>query len=174
MTTAVTTAPTARHPGVPWVRLAVVALVSLLMVATAVAGRVSARLTGTEYVVRVAPVDPVDPFRGAYVALGYPDLTAVVGTEPSWSAGRAVYLPLLTGPDGVTTFGAPVTGAPSGPYLRCRDGWPLRCGIESWFVPQARAAAAQEALGDSTARARIRVDGRGNAAIVGLDLPSAG
>ena len=34
----------------------------------------SARLTGEEVVLRVEPVDPVDPFRGAYVDLSYPDL----------------------------------------------------------------------------------------------------
>ena len=31
-------------------------------------------LTGDEVVLRVEPVDPIDPFRGAYVDLAYPDL----------------------------------------------------------------------------------------------------
>ena len=34
----------------------------------------SARLTGEEVALRVEPIDPIDPFRGAYVDLGYPDL----------------------------------------------------------------------------------------------------
>ena len=31
-------------------------------------------MAGDEIVLRVQPVDPIDPFRGAYVTLGYPDL----------------------------------------------------------------------------------------------------
>jgi uncharacterized membrane-anchored protein len=52
----------------------VVAVSQLALVAVAVAPQLSARLAGDTYLVRVALVDPVDPFRGAYVALDYPDL----------------------------------------------------------------------------------------------------
>src|SRR4029078_7535393 len=55
-------------------KVTVVALVQLVLLAVAVAPRVSPRLTGDEYLLRVAPVDPIDPFRGAYVDLDYPDL----------------------------------------------------------------------------------------------------
>ena len=55
-------------------KVTVVALVQLALVGVAVAPRLSARLTGDEYLLRVAPVDPIDPFRGAYVDLDYPDL----------------------------------------------------------------------------------------------------
>ena len=55
-------------------KVGAVALVQLALVGVAVAPRLSARLTGDEYRLRVAPVDPIDPFRGAYVDLDYPDL----------------------------------------------------------------------------------------------------
>ena len=55
-------------------KVGAVALVQLALVGVAVAPRLSARLTGDEYRLRVQPVDPIDPFRGAYVDLDYPDL----------------------------------------------------------------------------------------------------
>ena len=42
-------------------KVTVVALVQLALVGVAVAPRLSARLTGDEYLLRVAPVDPIDP-----------------------------------------------------------------------------------------------------------------
>ena len=53
---------------------AVIAVSQLALVGLAVAPQLSARVAGDPYLVRVAPVDPIDPFRGAYVALDYPDL----------------------------------------------------------------------------------------------------
>ena len=58
----------------------------------------------------------------------------------------------------------------SGPYLACDDSyWQVRCGIESWFVPQDEAARLERKLWESGAVATVKVDGRGNAAIVALD-----
>jgi uncharacterized membrane-anchored protein len=153
------------------VRVAAAVVAGCVIVPAAVGNQLSARLTGREYLLRVAPYDPVDPFRGAYAALSYPDLRqpepgSTGGT--SSAGGGTVFVPLIA--DGtVWKGGAPVRTAPSGdtPYLRCHDeGWRLRCGIESWFLPQARAAAAGRALADGAAVAVLRVDGRGNAALV--------
>ena len=55
-------------------RVALVAVSQLVLVGVAVAPQLSARLRGDTYLLEVAPIDPVDPFRGAYVALDYPDL----------------------------------------------------------------------------------------------------
>ena len=55
------------------VRVGAVCLVQLALVGAAVAGPLSARLTGQELLLEVEPVDPIDPFRGAYVDLDYPD-----------------------------------------------------------------------------------------------------
>lgn len=153
-------------------RLALVAAaltVQGMLVGAAVAPQLSAR-TGAEYRLRVAPLDPIDPFRGAYVALDYPDLPLRPrGTEPgneSPPAGR-VSVPLRVA--GSTASGdAPVTTRPvDGPYLTCDgNGFALDCGIDSWFAPQAKARDLERHL--DGAIATIRVDDHGNAALVDL------
>ena len=61
------------------VRVGAVCLVQLALVGAAVAGPLSARLTGQEFLLEVGPVDPIDPFRGAYVDLDYPSLAGDAG-----------------------------------------------------------------------------------------------
>ena len=48
-------------------RIALVAVVQLVCVLVAVAPQLSARAAGDEYRLAVAPIDPIDPFRGAHV-----------------------------------------------------------------------------------------------------------
>ncbi len=156
-------------PGRRWAALGVVAAVQLALVAAAVGPRLSARLTGEEYLLRVASADPVHPFRGSYVALTYPDL----GLDSSLGERGTVFLPLTR--DGQVWRGGPALGDPpaEGPFLRCHDGGDrLECGIDSYFLPQADARRMQDALTADRARARVRVDGDGNAALVELVLPS--
>jgi uncharacterized membrane-anchored protein len=148
-------------------KVTVVALVQLALVGVAVAPRLSARLTGDEYLLRVAPVDPIDPFRGAYVDLDYPDLD--LDRETPGDEGT-VYVTLQQ--DGeVWVASAYTRERPSGtPYLTCDDrDWRLRCGIESLFLPQDEAASMQADLGDGSMVAIVKVDGRGNAALVRVE-----
>ena len=148
-------------------RVTVVALVQLALVGVAVAPRLSARLTGDEYLLRVAPVDPIDPFRGAYVDLDYPDLD--LDRETPGDEGT-VYVTLER--DGeVWVAGAHTRERPSDtPYLTCDDrDWRLRCGIESLFLPQDEAASMQADLSDGSMVAVVKVDGRGNAALVRVE-----
>ncbi len=161
------------------VTTAAVALTQLLLVGVAVAPQLSARVTGDTYLVRVTPLDPVDPFRGAYVALDYPDLRH----DSSQSSGDpglgslddgeegAVYVTLVER-DGAWVAEDWVRERPAdGPYLACDDrSWQIRCGIESWFLPQDEAAAAEDLLRDG-AVAEVRIDGRGNAAVVDVRAP---
>ncbi len=153
---------------------AVVAVGQLALVALAVAPQLSARLAGDTYLVRVAPVDPIDPFRGAYVALDYPDLrhggsrSSVepgLGTLEDGESGE-VYIALAE-TDGVWVGAEWTRTRPTdGPYLACDDrSWQVRCGIESWFLPQEDAREAEVLLREG-AVAELRVDGRGNAAVV--------
>ena len=148
-------------------RAAVVAgavAVQAVVVGVAVAPRLSARLTGDEYLLRVAPVDPIDPFRGAYVRLHYPDL---LGDERPRSGD--VFVRLVR--DGQVWRGAGIEREPpgSGPYLACRYDGSLRCGIESLFLPQDEARSLERDLASGGAVARIRVDGRGHAAVTGVE-----
>lgn len=164
-----------RH--VAWVVAALVAQAGL--VGVAVAPQLSARVTGQEYRVRVAPVDPIDPFRGAYVDLSYPGLRDGASDHAPGMGTVTVYVPLVrdtaAGADPDLWTGAPQQlEPPAGPYLRCEDeGFRRRCGIESWFVPQDKAAALERDVRDGHAIAVLRVDGRGNAAIVDLQPQQA-
>jgi len=152
------------------VKVVVVALVQLALVGVAVAPRLSARLTGDEYRLRVAPVDPIDPFRGAYVDLDYPDLSLDDASPDPDDDEGTLYVTLVR--DGeVWTAGEYTRARPSGtPYLACDDrDWRIRCGIESLFLPQDEAAAMQEDVAGGTMVAVVKVDGRGHAALVRVE-----
>lgn len=149
------------------VRVAAAVLVQLALVAVAVSGQLSARLTGEEYAFRVAPLDPIDPFRGAYVSLDYPDLPR----RADLPGGGDVYLPLVA--DGeFWAAGAPVRARPDiGPYLACTDrNGGLECGIDSWFLPQDEAQDLETAVAGGDAVARVRIDDRGHAALVTVEV----
>ena len=150
-------------------RLTGACLLSAALVPLAVWPQLSARLTGETYELAVAPVDPIDPFRGAYVTLDYPGLAQAQPT--SWSGDdEVVFVPLRrTSGSGLWTGGSAVREAPAtGPYLRCLAGQGrLRCGIESLFASQDEARRLEQDLLDG-AVARVEVDARGNAAVVGL------
>ena len=152
------------------VKIAGVAIVQALLVAVAVAPQLSARLTGETYQLHVSPVDPIDPFRGAYVTLDYPDLQPPDDFDHD---GGTVFVTLAE-QDGVmvaTDFSHVRPDA--APYLACHDaGWRLRCGIESLFLPQDEAARMQDVVRDG-ALAKVRIDGRGHAALLDV-VPSRG
>jgi uncharacterized membrane-anchored protein len=152
--------------------LALVAAAQLALVAVGVAPQLSARVTGDEYQLLVQPVDPIDPFRGAYVTLDYPGLQAPADSEPaSMDDGESGDLYVTLVPDGDLWVSGDYTRSrpEDGPYLACDDrDWAIRCGIESWFVPQDEALALEQALAEDGAIATIKVDSRGHAAIVAL------
>ena len=183
MTTDTTTVPTPApdrrrsHPGHA-VRVAAACAASLALVGVAVWAPLSARLTGQEVTLRVAPVDPMDPFRGAYVDLSYPDLPSSQGASGELSESEAeafdeargtAYVPLTQ--RGEVWVGGPVqrTEPADGVYLTCDDSsWRLECGIESWFLPQDEARALEDAVRGGTAVATVKVDGSGHAALTGI------
>ncbi len=189
----------------PWVVAAVA--VQLVLVPVAVFGQLSARLTGDEVLLRVGPVDPIDPFRGAYVALSYPDLQpdetqsdALYGRKRDHDEDRGRLYVVLEERDGVQVAAEYTRHRPDGrTYLACDDdSWMLRCGIESLFLPQRKAAEVQRDINqsglepqpteeyfdedgnpidesgnpveppDSGYVARVKVDRWGNAAVVDL------
>ncbi|KRE95743.1 hypothetical protein ASG76_09025 [Nocardioides sp. Soil774] len=157
---------------------AAVAVTQLALAGVAVAPQLSARLTGDTYLMRVAPLDPIDPFRGAYVALDYPDLNHAGGfTRPPGLGSMDddthgdVYITLVE-QDGVWVADTWVRDRPDGgTYLACDDrSWQIRCGIESLFQPQDTARETEALLRDG-AVAEVRIDGRGNAAVIDVRAP---
>lgn len=151
-----------------------IALAQLALVGVAVAPSLSARLTGETYLLRVAPLDPVDPFRGAYVALSYPDLQRESAQE--WDEGGLgtmddsedgdLYVTLRPDGDAWVADEWTRTRPADGPYLACSDrSWQIDCGIDSFFLPQDEALAMEQSLRDG-AWAEVKIDGRGNGAVV--------
>lgn len=173
-----------------WVVVATIA--QLLLVPVAVYGQLSARLTGEELLLRVGPVDPIDPLRGAYVDLAYPDLQPTEAERRGFEdhERRGTLYVVLEENDGLMVAGRFSHTRPDhGTYLACDDReWRLRCGIESLFLSQDEAARVQRDINqsglanerfddqgnpvpddrDSGYAARIKVDGRGHAAVVAL------
>lgn len=165
-------------PRVPVIaRLVGVVLVCFALVALAVLPQLTARLTGEEFRLRVAPLDPIDPFRGAYVALAYPDIQDVDNfgnvQEPMDDGERGeVFVTLV--PEGEVWVAAEFTRdrPDDGPYLTCNDrDFRLDCGIDSWFLPQDNARELEDAVRDGTAIATVRIDDHGNAVLLDVSTP---
>ncbi|QIK66294.1 GDYXXLXY domain-containing protein [Nocardioides sp. HDW12B] len=158
------------------VTLPVLLLAQLGLVAAGSWPQLSARTTGEEIQLRVRPVDPIDPFRGAYVALNYPDLRVNGARGRDGGLGSmedgengTVYVTLRDDGDVWVAEDWTRERPDDGTYLRCDDRyWQIRCGIESWFLPQDEALALEKAVQRGTVVATVKVDGRGNAAIVGV------
>jgi uncharacterized membrane-anchored protein len=162
------------------ITLPILFVLQLVLVGLAVWPQVSARTTGEEIRLRVEPVDPIDPFRGAYVTLGYPDLRhndseSFEGGMGSMEDGKRegdVFVTLSRKGDVWVASEWSRTRPESGRFLRCNDrDWQIRCGIESFFLPQDKALQAEEDMRDGGLVAVVKVDGRGNAAVVGLERP---
>jgi uncharacterized membrane-anchored protein len=148
----------------------IVAVSQLVLTGLAVAPQLSARVTGETYLMKVAPLDPIDPFRGAYVTLDYPDLRHDDSRTSDDETGD-LYVTLVQ--QGDVWVGDEWTRErpEKGPYLACDDrSWQVRCGIESLFLPQAEARETEDLLADG-AVAEVRIDGRGNAAVVDVRAP---
>lgn len=164
-------------------RIAVMLAAGIVLPAIGVAPQLQARLTGKEYAVRVAPVDPIDPFRGAYVDLTYPDLRRPESSlpagdvPPNYGMGEMddehsgdVFI-TITKQGEVWVADRYLRQRPEdGPYLACTDlEWRIRCGIESWFLPQDKARDLERKVAEDGALATIKVDSRGHAALVGIE-----
>jgi len=144
--------------------LAAALVVQCVLIATVAAPRLSPRLTGDEYLLQTVPVDPIDPFRGAYVDLrlrGVPTFTEREGR---------VYIALRRNKDGSYRGSGTLSEPPRrGPFLRCHADGDIRCGIESFFASQKEAKRLERELGDSGALARVKIDGAGRVALIALE-----
>jgi len=144
-------------------------LAQLVLLLVVVAPRLSPRLRGEEVRLLVAPVDPIDPFRGAYVELAYER----AGDIRDYDGERGdVHVPLVRDPrTDAYRLGRPQRERPaSGPFLACSNDGSLSCGIESFFAsePEARRLGS-DLRGRRSGIARVRIDGAGRGAIVGLE-----
>lgn len=164
--------------------LAVILAAQAAFVAVGVHGPLSARITGTDVVLKAGlagvpelglpPGEVALPPAGSTVYLGYPDLKLPVYNGDLESSARGtLYVPLALTGEVWSASGAPVRVRPeSGVYLTCDTmNWQVRCGIETWFVPPGDPDGLGAALASGRALAQLRVDARGNASLISLRAP---
>jgi uncharacterized membrane-anchored protein len=81
---------------------------------------------------RCAPVDPVDLFRGRYVALGIEERRVTTDVEHEWTVGDSLFVQVLVGDDGFARLGETSSDPPAaGAYLAARVE--RRNGREVWL-----------------------------------------
>lgn len=108
--------------------LRLILFVALALAQLAVAGRAIflSELTlrnGEVYRFRLAPVDPVDAFRGRYVALRFTEDRAPIAEEVPHLSQDKVFVPLVVDDEGFATFGPATLEAPeNGPFLHLQSG----------------------------------------------------
>ncbi|PID53296.1 MAG: hypothetical protein CSA58_06225 [Micrococcales bacterium] len=154
------------------VLVAAVCVVQLGLLGVAMAEPLSARLMGTEVVLRVAPIDPFDPVPGSYVDVGYPDLERSMpdpeGREQIDSVAIGdLFIPLRR--EGAVWVGASVTETrpTEQPYLACKSQqWRTECGIESWLVPHNDVKQFEKVAKNGDLVAVVKVNSRGYAVLV--------
>jgi uncharacterized membrane-anchored protein len=101
----------------------VVAVIQLAVAAGAIIRSEAALRTGETFRFKLQPVDPVDAFRGRYVALGFVEDHAPLPDGLTQLNQRKVWVPLVNDSDGFANFGPVVVDRPeSGAYLRLRSG----------------------------------------------------
>jgi uncharacterized membrane-anchored protein len=149
-----------------------------------IALRAAPLVTGQTVLVRVAPVDPRDFFRGDYVILSY-DFSRTPrekieglsdGDQGSWKKleGRAVYVPLI--PDSVPGHyraeKVTVVKPAGGLFIKGqmeRYG-SMKFGIESYFVQEGTGRVYEEAIRDRKLSAELAVTSDGQAALRNLRI----
>jgi len=138
--------------------------------------------TGTEILLKTAPVDPWDIFRGNYVTLNYEISTF---EQPNFNTfnpnvidqdykdiGKTVYLILETDTKGVAsaksmTMTKPVNGEL---FIRGKKQYrQIEFGIESYFVPEGRGKEIEKLRGQDL-MVRAVVDKDGKAVIKNLEI----
>ncbi len=115
----------------------VVAVVQLAVAGGAIIRSELALRSGEVFRFRIQPVDPVDAFRGRYVAIRFaldrtPAADGLEVERQQW-----VFVPLLVDRDGLAAFGLAALDPPaSGAYLRLRSGgiYPDEDGIRHVWV----------------------------------------
>ena len=99
------------------------AVIQLTVAAGAIIRSEMALRYGEVFRFKLEPVDPVDAFRGRYVALRFTEVSAPVAEGRPSLNRQKVYVPLVIDDDGFASFGPVVLERPEGEaYLRMRSG----------------------------------------------------
>jgi len=164
--------------------LLVTVAAQLLILVAMIALRAIPLVTGQTVLVKVAPVDPRDLFRGDYVILSY-DFSRVSQEEidglsaeerGSWKKleGRAVYVPLVPDSNGVHMRAGKVTMAKpaAGLFLKgdMKRYGSMEFGIEAYYVQEGTGRRYEQAIRDRQLSAELAVTSGGQAALRGLRI----
>jgi len=105
--------------------------------------------TGKAYKFKCAPVDPVDPFRGRYVALNFADTQSPVHKGDKLEHhGQPAYVGLTEGADGFARFTEMSLEPPNhGDYVRVTYSWGDRFVLpfDKFFMEESQAPKAEAA-----------------------------
>jgi uncharacterized membrane-anchored protein len=137
--------------------------------------------TGDTILLRVAPVDPRDLFRGDYVILSYdisrPTRDGSVAANRSWDpqsqlAGKTIYTRLAPDADGKHWHanGYQLEPPTEGKFIRGTAGnfGNVTYGIEQYFVQEGKGLEYEQAVSERKLLAEIVLDRNGNAQLAGL------
>lgn len=75
---------------------------------------------GKEFLFKIAPIDPTDPFRGKYIVLSFEETSARVSNALDWNYGDPVYVSLGTNEKGFASIQSISKDKPenSGDYVK--------------------------------------------------------
>ena len=164
--------------------LLIAAAAQLVILVAMIALRAIPLVTGQTVLVKVAPVDPRDLFRGDYVILSY-DFSRVSQEEidgipdeerGSWKKleGRAVYVPLVPDSNGVHMRAgkATVVKPAAGLFLKghMKRYGSVEFGIEAYYVQEGAGRRYELAIRDRQLSAELAVTSNGQAALRGLRI----
>jgi uncharacterized membrane-anchored protein len=148
-----------------------------LILAAVPAQKIYTRATGRSATLKIRPVDPYDVLSGYYVTLNYEIANPGSFADPGvGGGGDQVYAVLEKQADGVWR---PVSLSKSYPdnlpesriAIRGRHSYSrIEYGIEEFFIPEDKRAEIEQGLWNNRdqARVEVRVDSKGNAALVRL------
>jgi uncharacterized membrane-anchored protein len=175
----------AAHPYVrrAWIAAVIVALLQTVIICYTIESHASILRSGTEILLRTAPIDPRDLLRGDYVVLNY-DISSVpastvVGELPKEAGEKVLSVRLQKQPDGFwsiaeSSFGnlepkpdTVVLKSQPFQYYPVEGPQTIRVdyGIERYYVPEGEGQDLEEARSDGQLSIAARVSGSGQAQI---------
>jgi uncharacterized membrane-anchored protein len=173
------------HPYVrrAWISAVIVALLQTLIIGYTIESHASILRSGTEVLLKTAPIDPRDLLRGDYVVLNY-DISSVpastvVGDLPKEAGEKVLSVRLQKQPDGFWSIAESSFGAlelkPDTVVLKSRPfqyypvegGQAIRVdyGIERYYVPEGEGRDLEQARSDGQLSIAARVSDSGQAQI---------
>ncbi len=167
-----------------------VALAQTAILGSMIEGRASILRTGTEVLLKTAPVDPRDLLRGDYVILSY-DISnipnsAIKGEKPPAGASLPINVRIARGADGFWTVTEasfePLAAQPDSVVLRSLPveiydwqwteggSFMVSYGIESYYVPEGEGRPIEDGRNEGRVSVAARVSDTGQAQIRSLML----